>query len=254
MRDRLAVSSARFVHIRALQMDIFAAVAILVLLVGAPAIVVNRDLLFVRRGPRRKHDQMPLPFLIVPSHPDGPRITPASVARMRAAATRMPAQMAAATMEPGHDAQPDPEPWIQEPDRSGVIEVEEEQPAPDATVVFQRPVDEPVQILPGRLHILTGESTGEDLHLFRKLGEPARIVVGREKGAPHRHITLRSPTVSRRHARMEWINGCWMITNLSTTNPVLVNNRALKNGTTARKLSDGDRIELGEVALRFLAS
>lgn len=249
-------------------MDIFAVVAILVLLIGAPAIVVNRDLLFVRRRSRRSHDQMPLPYLIVPSHPGGPRITPASVARMSAAAApRMPAVMVPAPAMPlaqmphaAQVAQPVREPWIAEPDdlvepdEPDQFEAEEPEPSPDATVVFQRPADEPVQILPGRLHILSGDAIGEDLHLFRKLGEPARIVVGREKGAPHRHITLHSPTVSRRHARMDWVNGAWMITNLSSTNPVLVNNRALKNGTTARKLSDGDRIELGEVALRFLAS
>jgi FHA domain-containing protein len=131
---------------------------------------------------------------------------------------------------------------------------EEDEPAPDATIVFHRPVDEPVQILPGRLHVISGEAMGEDLRLFSRLGEPPQIVLGREAGPPHRHITLRSPTVSRRHARMEFSNGSWAITNLSETNPVLVNDRVLNNGSSARKLSDGDRIELGEVALRFLAS
>jgi hypothetical protein len=124
----------------------------------------------------------------------------------------------------------------------------------DATVVFHRPVDEPVQILPGRLRILSGEAAGEDLRLFSRIGEPPQIVVGRETGPPHRHITLHSPTVSRRHARMDFADGHWTITNLSRTNPVLVNDRVLANGGSSRKLSDGDRIELGEVALRFLTS
>ena len=231
-------------------MDVFAVVAILVLLVGAPAIVVNRDLLFVKRRPRRSAPDVPLPFLIVPSHPNWPRIIPAGVGRQRAVASPAVAQQRA----------PDPlqpEPWVGEdvvePDVAEPDVVDEET-ASDATVIFTRPVDEPVQILPGHLQVLSGDDSGEDLHLFSKLGETPRILVGREKGPAHRHITLHSPTVSRRHARMEFVNGSWTITNLSATNPILVNDRVLKNGTSARKLSDGDRIELGEVALRFLAS
>ncbi|MFI5239961.1 MAG: FHA domain-containing protein, partial [Gemmatimonadales bacterium] len=125
---------------------------------------------------------------------------------------------------------------------------------PEAVVTVERREVAPVQVLPGRLHVLSGESAGRDLRLFSKVGERPRIVVGREAGPAHRHITLRSPTVSRRHARIEFIDGQWTITNLSTTNPVLVNDRALENDSSARPLSNGDRIELGEVALRFLAS
>jgi hypothetical protein len=136
----------------------------------------------------------------------------------------------------------------------GAIDTDSEETSPDATIVFNRPVDEPVQILPGRLRILSGEDAGEDLRLFSRIGEQPQIVVGRDTGPAHRHITLHSPTVSRRHARMDFADGRWTITNLSTTNPVVVNDRALANGGSARKLSDGDRIELGEVALRFMTS
>jgi hypothetical protein len=139
--------------------------------------------------------------------------------------------------------------------RGGIQEADEmDEPSPDATVVFHRPMDEAVQILPGRLHVLSGEAAGKDFRLVSRIGEPPHIVVGRETGPPYRHITLEAPTVSRRHARMDFVDGHWTITNLSKTNPVLVNNRALLNGGTARKLANGDCIELGEVALRFLAS
>ncbi|HSU96295.1 MAG TPA: FHA domain-containing protein [Gemmatimonadaceae bacterium] len=139
--------------------------------------------------------------------------------------------------------------------RGGIEEADDmDEPAPDATVVFHRPMDEAVQILPGRLHVLSGEAAGKDFRLVSRIGEPPHIVVGRETGPPYRHITLEAPTVSRRHARMDFVDGHWTITNLSKTNPVLVNNRALLNGGTARKLANGDCIELGEVALRFLAS
>jgi hypothetical protein len=139
--------------------------------------------------------------------------------------------------------------------RGGPEEADDmDEPSPDATVVFHRPMDEAVQILPGRLHVLSGEAAGKDFRLVSRIGEPPHIVVGRETGPPYRHITLEAPTVSRRHARMDFVDGHWTITNLSKTNPVLVNNRALLNGGTARKLANGDCIELGEVALRFLAS
>lgn len=128
--------------------------------------------------------------------------------------------------------------------------------ASDATIVFHRPVDDPVQILPGRLQVVSGGErvAGEDLRLFSKLGEPARVMVGREAGPAHSHITLHSPTVSRQHACLDYTDGKWSITNLSATNPVLVNERVLRNGSSTRPLSNGDLIELGDVTLRFLAS
>lgn len=217
------------------QMDMLAIVVLLLFLVAGPVVVMNRDLLFNRSVLKRASYDPPLPFLIIPSSPGAADIVPAGVLRRRASA------------QP--EAAP-PEQWAQ----SSTAWDESGEPSTDATVIFNRPVDEPVQILPGRLHVLSGENAGEDLRLFSRLGEPPQIVVGRESGPPHRHITLQSPTVSRRHARMDFANGFWTITNLSATNPVLVNDRVLKNGASARKLADGDRIELGEVALRFQAS
>jgi hypothetical protein len=126
--------------------------------------------------------------------------------------------------------------------------------SPDATTTFRRPRNEHVQVLPARLQVLSGDAAGQNLRLFSRVGEKPRILVGREPGPAHRCITLRSPTVSRRHARMECVDGQWTITNLSETNPVLVNDHALTGPSSARALSNGDRIELGEVALRFLAS
>lgn len=238
-------------------MEILAVVAVLLLFVAGPVIAVNRDLLFNRSAARRPLLDEPLPFLIIPSSPGASKIVPAGVARRWATS----APEAAAEQVPMPEPVPEP---VRESLRSPVApeqwaelfgqQEESDEPSPDATVVFSRPVDEPVQILPGRLHVLSGDTAGEDFRLFSRLGEAPQIVVGRETGPPHRHITLRSPTVSRRHARMDFNNGHWTITNLSATNPVLVNDHVLNNGGSARKLSDGDRIELGEVALRFQAS
>lgn len=234
-------------------MDILAVTIILLLLVAGPVIVVNRDLLFNRSAAKRASRQVPLPFLIIPSFPGASDTVPAGVSWARTgnlppAVIEPAALQAAADPVPARSLNeervPEPEPQIDL----------DEDPPPDATVAFSRPVDVPVQILPGRLQVLSGEASGQDLRLFSMLGETPQLVVGRETGPPHRHITLRSPTVSRRHARMDFSNGRWTITNLSLTNPVLVNDRALGNGGSARMLVDGDRIELGEVALRFRAS
>ena len=253
-------------------MEIAAIVAIIFVIIGVPVVVVNRDLLFNRSAAKRARVEQPLPFLIIPSYLERSDPMPASLARNRMVAPREPSSAtdeeensAAAAQEPGsasdHQWMPPFELASDQPaDRYSPLELadfdddSQDEPSPDATVVFTRPVDEPMQILPGRLQIIAGEPATDDLRLFSRMGEPARIIVGRETGPPHQYITLHSPTVSRRHARMDFENGSWTITNLSQTNPVLVNDRALTNGGSARKLSNGDRIELGEVALRFLSS
>lgn len=119
------------------------------------------------------------------------------------------------------------------------------------TVQFRRPTDEPLQLLPGRLEILQGENAGQDIRFVRVLGETPQIIFGREAGPSHRNVTLQSPTVSRRHACMEFSKGRWTITNLSHTNPVLINDEELAAAGESRALREGDRIELGEVVFRF---
>lgn len=255
-------------------MEIAAVVAGLLVLIGVPVVVVNRDVLFHRSAAKRVLREPPLPFLIIPSCLGAADLVPAGVVRRNTSAQSEP------TTTERKSSQPSPEwasreRWMEpfntavntpvnspvntpddsEDDMDDAIDPDDDARfSPDETVVFTRPVDEPIQILPGRLRIISGEPVTEDLRLFSRLGEPPRIVVGRDTGPPHRHITLHSPTVSRRHARMDFDNGAWTITNLSQTNPVIVNDRALTNGGTSRKLLDGDRIELGEVALRFLST
>ncbi|MEO7041850.1 MAG: FHA domain-containing protein [Gemmatimonadaceae bacterium] len=260
-------------------MEIAAIVGAIVVLIGVPVVVVNRDILFHRKAVKRARAREALPFLIVPTHLGLVDIDSGEPARHRASpASEISAPDQSNSFAPPNSlSAPAPPPQTGQSRRSQsfehfsgaderdeVEEVDEmedfdlldreEELAPDDTIVFNRPVDEPMQILPGRFQVIAGEPDTEDLRFFSRLGEPPRIVVGRDTGPPHRHITLRSPTVSRRHARIDFDNGAWTITNLSQTNPVLVNDRVLTNGGSARKLSDGDRIELGEVALRFRSS
>lgn len=230
---------------------VFVLVALIVLLIAVPLVIDNRDLLLDRlhglNGRARDRDvEPPLPFLIIPTtHDDGPAPTPARHTaddlpwRPRGdVPSRWAGPAQATSYAPTAIATPD--------------EVPEEDLVGAQTVIFRHPSDDPVQILPGRLEIVAGEPPRDDLRFFGRLGEPVRITVGREAGSPQRTITLHSPTVSRRHACMEFVDGRWQITNLSRTNPVLVNERMLaRDGSVPCLLAEGDRIELGEVVLRF---
>jgi hypothetical protein len=141
------------------------------------------------------------------------------------------------------------------------------------SVRYWRAADGTLQFLPGRLVIAGGRDTGHEIRFVRTSGPAGTLVTfGRAEGAPYRHVQLREPTVSRVHARMELeqppspngfsskgITGGpppprWRLDNLSSTNPVIVNGRPLDaegtNGASVM-LSDGDRIEMGEVAFVF---
>jgi len=113
------------------------------------------------------------------------------------------------------------------------------------------PMDGTLQFLPGRLEVVDGESPGRDIRFVRTWGETPEITFGRITGPPYRHVQLRSQTVSRQHARMQYVDGRWKLTNLSQTNPVLVNGQALDTAHGNRVLRDGDQIEMGEVVFRY---
>lgn len=138
-----------------------------------------------------------------------------------------------------------------------------------ASVRYWRAADGTLQFLPGRLEIAAGRDAGQEIRFVRTGGPDGTcITFGRAEGAAYRHVQLREPTVSRAHARMQLEHstiltadvarnpnaGRWRLENLSSTNPVVVNGRTLesKGGPSASViLSDGDRIEMGEVAFVF---
>jgi hypothetical protein len=126
-------------------------------------------------------------------------------------------------------------------------------PPTSDTVRFQRPADEAIQLLPGRLEVLSGLATPREIRLVRIPGERPQMILGREPGGSPQHVALPSSTVSRRHARLDFADGRWELTNLSRTNPVVVNDESLSSTHGERVLMDGDRIELGDVVLRFVA-
>ena len=136
-----------------------------------------------------------------------------------------------------------------------------------ASIRFWRPADGTLQFLPGRLEIAAGRDAGQEIRFVRTGGPDGTcITFGRADGPPYRHVQLREPTVSRSHARMVLEQpgsgsrdaspnqGRWRLENLSSTNPVVINGRSLDaNGGAMASvmLSEGDRIEMGEVAFVF---
>ncbi|HEY6829978.1 MAG TPA: FHA domain-containing protein [Gemmatimonadaceae bacterium] len=214
-----------------------------------------------RRGPAR-----PVPPLIYPIVPPGHRdieITP-MVARKAPASTNGRAKdpiklRPSAPMIPAMPPSAALPSLVVDREIEPLIHVEQSSFEPDhggnyvgsETIRFRRPSDEPIQILPGRLEVVSGEPRHREIRFVRVPGEPAQMIVGREPGRSPQHVTLESSTVSRRHARFAFNNGRWAIANLSQTNPVVVNDEHLLDSAGERPLADGDKIELGEVVLRY---
>ena len=119
------------------------------------------------------------------------------------------------------------------------------------SVRFSVPTDGTLQFLPGRLEITAGSDLGREIRFVRFPGpDGSRVTFGRVEGPMYRHVQLHDATVSRRHATMDLVGSDWMLTNLSTTNPVVLNEKLLGEGET-QLLADGDRVEMGEVVFRY---
>jgi hypothetical protein len=126
-------------------------------------------------------------------------------------------------------------------------------PLNSETIRFQRPTEDVVQLLPGHLEVLAGDTRHQEIRFVRVQGQQPHLILGRNPGRSPQHISLNSSTVSRQHARLAFAGGKWNVANLSKTNPVVLNDVELSNVDGERPLADGDRIELGEVVLRFHA-
>lgn len=108
-----------------------------------------------------------------------------------------------------------------------------------------------LRMLPGRLVPEDRNSLRDDIRFIAldTRGEQ-RFTVGRGEGPLHEHIQVASPTVSRRHATLLYQDSTWSIANLSETNPVRVNGVELRESDSI-SLSEGDRVEMGDLVLRF---
>jgi hypothetical protein len=120
------------------------------------------------------------------------------------------------------------------------------------TIRIDTGTDGRIQFLPGRLEVVRGVEAGREFHFLRVPGQNVpEVTVGRSHGAAHRHIQIPEATVSRLHARLCYEDRSWRIINLSVTNPVRINGRELNLPEEAVTLTDGDRIQLGEVELCY---
>lgn len=119
-------------------------------------------------------------------------------------------------------------------------------------VRFFRAEEGTLEFLPGRLEIVGGEDVGQEIHFARQVGdEDVTVTFGRSEGPPLRHVQLLDPTVSRQHARMMFNGQRWHLSNISTTNAVLLNGTALPDGGAGITLQEGDRLEMGAVVFVF---
>lgn len=134
-------------------------------------------------------------------------------------------------------------------DRRDVVR---DEPRGAATLRLERPFDGTLQFLPGRLEVVEGRDVGQELRFVRTPGpDGTTVTFGRSTGPAYRHVQLAEPTVSRLHARMSLDGRTWSLFNLSATNPIVVNGLPLAGEGSSVVLREGDRIEMGEVVLRF---
>ena len=117
---------------------------------------------------------------------------------------------------------------------------------------FYRAEEGTLEFLPGRLEVVGGTDIGQEIHFAREVGQDgATITFGRSEGPPLRHVQLLDATVSRNHAKLDFVGGNWHLTNLSNTNPVIFNGSPLPVHGRGITLQDGDRIEMGAVVFVF---
>jgi len=109
-----------------------------------------------------------------------------------------------------------------------------------------------LQFLPGRLEVIEGRDMGQEIRFVRQPGDDGTTVTfGRNDGPQYRHVQLHEPTVSRLHAKMSLEGKRWRLTNMSQTNPVVVNGAPLQGEGSSLVLSEGDRVEMGEVVFVY---
>jgi len=226
-----------------------ASVVIFVVAVVLIAAAVAATVSFVRWRAGRHTGYAPIPLVF----PMGPGIAwESTLSAPKAQAT--PGQAPASSFAPPMAA---PAPQRAAGDRSVsipmTVDTETQVSATSETVRFQRQNDDVVQLLPGHLEVLAGDSRHQEIRFVRVQGQQPQLILGRNPGRSPQHIALNSSTVSRQHARLAFSAGKWAVANLSKTNPVVVNDQELTNLDGERQLADGDRIELGEVVLRFHA-
>jgi hypothetical protein len=123
-------------------------------------------------------------------------------------------------------------------------------PALRELVSVSAPPERTLAILPGRFEIVSGSAGTKEIRFVKVPGTDV-VTFGRDPGETYMHVRVDSPTVSRIHATMRYTGRGWLLRNLSATNPVVLNGKALPVGGSEQELHDSDRVEMGEVTFRF---
>lgn len=98
----------------------------------------------------------------------------------------------------------------------------------------------------GKLIITNGPQEGHTIPLLL-----TKVTVGRATSKADWEIGLQDPSVSRPHARLELIEGNWVLFDLGSANGTLVNNAPISD--KGRPLRDGDIMTLGATIILFRA-
>lgn len=118
-----------------------------------------------------------------------------------------------------------------------------ERPDHDATVVSRSPLLDSTSLQVATLVVLQGPEIGRHYPLRRN-----KVVIGRGEEAD---VMIRHKEISRAHAKIEALRlgdeTLHRLTDLGSTNHVFVNGHRCE----AHPLADGDKIQLGEVVLKF---
>jgi hypothetical protein len=101
-----------------------------------------------------------------------------------------------------------------------------------------RPKTEKVPSKPAQLSVLSGEKKGEEIFLITE------NVIGSDRG----NIRFADRGVSGEHARINFVGDKYILTNVSLTNPTMVNGRAIEGDY---ELKDKDDILFGTVKVKF---
>jgi serine phosphatase RsbU (regulator of sigma subunit) len=94
----------------------------------------------------------------------------------------------------------------------------------------------------GALEVINGPNhlVGQRLPLNKDV-----VILGRDQSAD---ISLSSPAVSRRHARLSWQDGEYFVEDLGSTNGVKLNDRLV---TSRTPVTESDELRIGDLVLRF---